>query len=636
MGSVRKPRCIRLAFLLHRGSSVSLPRALDTLNLLILILVVAVGAQWVASRLHLPALLLLLGSGLSLGPIGWDILDLETTFHDDTLDAMVRLAVAVILFEGGLSLHLREARAVGTTLWRLILAGLVLGFSLVTVLAVTVGGLSLPVAATLGAILVVTGPTVIIPMLRSARISFRPAALLKWEGIVNDPLGALLAILVLQLTLLLEQPGSSVAFVVASFVGNAVLAGAIGAAMGWLLAYLLDGGAIREDLKSPVMLASVLGVFGVAEYLQHENGLLAVTAMGIALANSETSSLEDIRHFKEQVSTLLVGFLFVVLSAQLQPEAVEALLGPPLLLVALVLFVVRPLVVLAATAGSTLPWSERALVGWIAPRGIVAAAVAGAFESRLIENHPDAALLQPIVFGVIASTVMLHGLSIRPMARMLGLAGRAGNGILIVGASTWAVELARALARAGAFVVLADTRYRRVTLARQSGVEVHFGDVLSEETAMELPLERVSWLLAATADDSYNALVSVHYTHELGRQRVLQLTPVAAQGSVKGRDAAAHMSGVSPWGEQASYGAIARRFWQGSSFKVTQTSEQYAWEEVLTKNRGALFLFALHQDRIIVVSDDVAPPLGAKIVYLPGLPDGRTASAPAAAEAPPG
>lgn len=573
------------------------------------------GAQWLAARLHIPGLILLVLTGITLGPVS-GVLAPEELFGADLLQSLISLAVAIVLFEGGLSLHLREARHVGPALWRLIVGGLVLGFGLVMWLGVAVAGLELATAAVLGAILVVTGPTVIIPMLRGARIAFRPAALLKWEGIVNDPFGALLAILALQIAQITGDPETNVTTMVLLFALQAVGAGVLGAFVGWLLGRGLDGGFIREDLKSSVMLASVLSVYALAELMAHESGLLAVTTMGLVLANAHAASLEDIRHFKEQVSTLLVAFLFLVLSARLEPASLEALLGTPLLLIGLIVFVVRPVVVFASTAGAKLPWNERLLIGWIAPRGVVAAAVAGAFEPRLRDaGYADAHLLVPIVFGVILATVVLHGLSIRPIARRLDLAVKPGNGILVVGASTWAVALAQALARADAFVAMADTRYRRVTRARQEGLEVHFGDVLSDETALEFPFERISWLLAATADDSYNALVCVNFAREFGRDRVMQLTPQQNMGSAKGKEIKAHMTGNTPWGDAGVYQTIAERFWQGATFKVTQISEQFSWEQLQTQNPDAHFLFYVHQKKLGVITEGTEPPEGAKVVF---------------------
>ena len=228
---------------------------METLYLLVLTIAAGVGAQWLAARLHVPGLLLLLMTGIALGPVT-GLLRPQDVFGD-LLEPLLRLAVAVVLFEGGLSLHLREARHVGPTLWRLIVSGLVLGFALVTLFAIAIGGLEPATAAVLGAILVVTGPTVIIPMLRGARIAFRPAALLKWEGIVNDPFGAMLAILAFQVVTLSDYTDSvGLASVVLEFVGWAILAGLVGIVIGWLLGKGLESGHIAEDLKSPVILAS--------------------------------------------------------------------------------------------------------------------------------------------------------------------------------------------------------------------------------------------------------------------------------------------------------------------------------------------------------------------------------------------
>jgi len=337
-----------------------------------------------------------------------------------------------------------------------------------------------------------------------------------------------------------------------------------------------------------------------------------------------------VRHFKEQISTLLVSFLFIVLSARLEPGSLTLLLGEtespwvsPLSLIAIIIFLLRPAVVLVASLGSKLPWTERALIGWIAPRGVVAAAVAGAFQPRLIEaGYQDAEILTPLVFGVIVATVILHGLSMRPLARKLGLSSRDGNGILLVGAPVWGVGLGQALSKAGAFVIVADTRYRRVSQARREGLEVYFGDVLSSEASLELPLERVSWLLALTDDDAYNSLVCTNFARELERQHVLQLSPVGL-GTRKETDH--HMMGQTPWGEPGSYMEITSRFWQDASFKVTTISESYGWQELKQSNPGALFLFSVEQDRIYTMDGKREPAAGAKVIYMTAAPNSRAA-----------
>lgn len=581
------------------------------LQIFALVVVVGVAMQWLGRRLRLPAILLLLLAGLLLGP-ATSTLDPHHLLGD-LLEPIIQLAVAIVLFEGALSLNLREARRVGPVLWRLILSGLVLGFAGISLVAIGIGGLSWPTATTLGAILVVTGPTVILPMLRGARIAWRPATLLKWEGIVNDPFGALLAFAVLQVAVLDGQEigsGSTLVLLLGSAM-RSVLATLLGIAAGWFLGKRLDAGTCPEDLKSPVILAAVFAVFVGGELLQKENGLLAVTAMGLVMANVENASLHGIRHFKEQITTLLVAVLFVLLAANLELEALRALWGAPLWVVLAILFVVRPLTAWVATIRSGLPWQERVLLGWIAPRGVVAAAVAGAFQPRLLETgHQDANLLVPIVFGVIALSVVLHGLSLRPLARWLGLAARSSNGVLLVGASRWASDLARALVRAGAFVVLADSRYALVAQARIEGLEVHFGDVLSEETELELPMERISRVLAGTDDDAYNSLVCMHFATDLGRQATLQLVPADER-----KESRPHMLGRQPWPD-ATYPEITRRYWQDQRFKITALTETFGWQQLQEQNQQGLFLFYMVEKDLRVLEADSKPPAGAKVIYM--------------------
>lgn len=585
---------------------------------MILVGIVAAGvaAQWLATWLRFPALLLLLLTGLLIGPVARELslpfaIDPRLLFGD-LMKPLVRLSVAVVLFEGGMTLRFGEARRHGRELRRLILSGLFVGFGATTLAGVYIGDLSWATAATLGAILVVTGPTVILPMLRTARIALRPATLLKWEGIINDPFGAILALFVVEIAIQFGGAGPvSVGSVIWTFAWTGAVAGIIGYLAARGLGKALDEGWIAESLKSPVLLASVLVVFAVCEQLHHETGLLAVTVMGLVFANIENHSVEDIRHFKEQITTLLVSTLFIVLAADLRAGTIDELVGRRLVLIGAILFVIRPLVATVALAGSEIPWKERLFLGWIGPRGVVAAAVAATFGPDLAAaGFEDGPLLVPLVFGVILSTVLLHGLSIRPLARRLGLAAKEGNGILIVGASTWVIALAQALVRAGAHVVIADTRYRHVSKARQEGIEVHFGDVMSEEATMELPMERVSWVFGATEDESYNALTCLRFARELGREAVIQLTPATLDGAKAG------MSGRAPWGEAGTFRAITSRFWKGNAFKVTHLSDEFTFEAFREKNADAVPLFYVLDERLRLATDDSEPPAGSQLVYL--------------------
>ncbi len=576
-----------------------------------LLLGAGIAAQWIASWLRLPALLLLLATGILLGPVTGVIVPQE--LFGDALRPLVSLAVAVVLFEGGLSLQFEEARRAGPTLWRLIVSGLVLGTALTTAVGVWIAGLSFGTALVFGSVMVVTGPTVILPMLRTARLARRPATLLKWEGIVNDPLGVLLAFFAIQaLGLFAPDSGGFFALLI-PFIGATIAAVTIGWLAGILLGLALSKHLIAEHLRSPVILASVLAVHTSSELIRHESGVMAVTVCGIVLANSKIAEIHDVRHFKEQITTLLVSLLFIVLSANLELETLHALTGRPLLLVLAVIFLIRPILVGVATFRSGLPGNERALVSWIAPRGVVAAAMAGALVPELEHlGYADANLLVPLVFGVIIATVVMHGLSIRPVARKLGLAAGDNSGILVAGASRWALSLAQALAKTGVYVILADNRYRKVTRARQAGLDVHYGDILEEEAVYEFPMERISWVFAAGDDDSYNSLVCMHFMKELGREKTLQVTPSDTEGKAGNHG----MRGRSPWGTAGSYEAITGRFWRGGEFKVTQVTEEFSLEQLREDNTESLFLFYEHEGSLHMLSPDAKAPTGAKIVYM--------------------
>ncbi len=584
------------------------------LGLLAVVVGTGLGVQWLAARLRIPALVPLLVSGIVLGPLLGIVRPAEQL--GAAQGPLVSAAVALVLFEGGLSLRFREARMAGAALGRLILAGLLVGSILVGLLAWMVVGLDPATSAVLGAILVVTGPTVIQPLLRQARIAQRPATLLKWEGIVNDPLGAVLAVVVFQIATAAPTLAEGVSTLLPQLLLNALLALGVGTAAGVLMGLALRRGGIPDHLHSPVLLASVLVVHAGVEHLGEEGGLLAVTAMGLVLANEDDASIEEIRHFKEQISVLLVSILFVVLSASLRVDDLEALAGAPLLLVLAVMFVVRPAVIGFATVGTAVSWRERLLLTWVAPRGVVAAAVAGAFSLRLRDaGHEDARLLVPIVFGVILTTVILQGLTTAPLARRLGLSVRDGTGLLIVGASSWGLALGEALTRAGARVILADTRYNRVSRARRRGQQTWFGDVLGEDSDYDLPLEQLSWVLAATDDDSYNALVCVEFARDLGKERTVQLTPEIQERDR--REAGSSTRGVTPWGAAGSYKALAAAFWARQQFKVTRLSEEYTLEDLMVRNPRAVLLFAVDDGRVAPLDPEIrSKPAGTRIVWL--------------------
>jgi len=550
----------------------------DLTLVLVLVATLGVASQWLAWRLKVPAIVVLLLTGAVAGPItGWinPSRDLGALFTP-----LVKVSVAVILFEGGLTLRLHELKEAAAGVRRLVLLGVPIAFVLGSAAAILIGGLSVPVGLVFGAIIVVTGPTVILPLLRHARLARRPASYLKWEGIVNDPIGALLAVLVFGAVV--GGHGASAGGFLKGILLTVAAASVLGAGGGFLLARAFQKGFVPEYLKAPVLLSSALVVYYAADLVQHEAGLAAATVLGLVLGNSRLASIDELRRLKEYVVILMVSTVFVLLTADLNTADLSRLNLRHALLLLTLLFVVRPLTVYLATIGAGVAPKERLLIAWIAPRGVVAAAVAASFAVPLAENgHEDARLLVPLMFAFITVTVFAHGLSIRALGRMLGLVAEKPNGLLIVGSTAFSVELARNLAEIELPVVMADSSWHRLRRARMAGITVHYGEVASESSEERLEMNQVGSLLAATGNDAYNALVCTTFAPELGRNNVYQL-PLAAAGEDDPRGLRYTLRGNIVFETDAVQDLLLRRHYQGWTIRKTLLTESYdaeAWQE---------------------------------------------------------
>jgi len=422
------------------------------------ILVLGIGAQWLAWRLRIPSILLLLGSGFVVGPgLGW--IDPDRVFGSLLLP-VVSLSVGLILFEGGLSLRFRELRKTWGSLVGLLTVGVLVTWGLSAVTAAQILGMPSSLALLSGAILVVTGPTVIGPLLRHIRPTGRVGPVAKWEGIVIDPIGATLAVLVYEgLDAIRRAEYGSATLNVLEGLGITLLAGGlVGAFCAGVLVFCLRRFWIPDYLQNPVALMLVVIALTAANALHHEAGLLAVTVMGVILANQRVVPMDRISEFKESLTILLISALFILLSARVRVEDLTALGWRGLVFALVMLLMVRPLAVWAATIGSQLTRAERLFLAWFAPRGIVAASVASVFALRLGDSG---AVLVPATFLVIVATVAVYGLTAGPLARRLGLTPGDPQGLLIAGANGFARALASVLQREGFRVVLVDTRSSR-------------------------------------------------------------------------------------------------------------------------------------------------------------------------------
>jgi NhaP-type Na+/H+ or K+/H+ antiporter len=486
-------------------------------------------AQWLGWRFRLPSILALLCFGLVIGPgFGWVK---PSLILGQVMGPAIGMAVAIIVFEGGLNLNLRELRSAGSGVMRLIFLALPLNWALGAVAGHYVGGLSWSVSVLFGSILVVTGPTVIMPLLRQAKLEPRAGAFLKWEAIVNDPIGATLTLLILSLLIALRTRGQDLGSM-SGLAGRAMfgvfVAGLLGLCLPFCLRYAFRRDLVPEYLKTPILLAGALGVYATGEAIQAETGLVGATLFGVVLANIDVTGLQELRRFKESLTVFLVSGLFILLTADIDPAVLRHVSWPIVLTTLAILFIGRPAAIGLATIGARMTWRERLLVGWIGPRGVVAAAVAGLAGEQLTQaGYRDGGLVLPMVFCVIAATVVLHGLSLAPLARLLKLASNAPAGMLIVGASPWTIGLAKALRQMGVPTMLVDPSFDALHPARLEGLTTSRVEILSAVGEHMIDMRDLEYLYAASDDDAYNALVCTRFAGEMGRERVHQPPPAA-------------------------------------------------------------------------------------------------------------
>lgn len=580
-----------------------------------------VGAQWLAWRTGWPGIALMLAAGIIAGPVTGLVRPAEV--FGPLLEPAVSIAVAVILFEGGLSLNFRELRKTEGAVMRLGLIGMPVGWVLGTLACYYIAGLVWPVAILFAGILVVTGPTVVLPLLRQSNIAARPRAILKWEAIVNDPFGALFAVITYEY-LRRSGDGASLAGVTASILFAAIVAGVIGFAMAWAIKWAFPRGHVPEHLKAPVLFVAVIVTFVLSNLIQHETGLVAVTVMGVALANMKLSSLRDVHPFKENVTVLLISGVFVLLSASLDLDVARRFEWRFLAFLIALLFLVRPATVLVSLAFSKVPWRERILIAWIAPRGIVAVAMSGLFALRLgALGYGDGGILVTLSFGVVVATIVAHGFSIRWVARRLGVTATGQRGLLIVGATPWSLALARHLQQLEVAVTISDANWRALTGARQHGLSTFHGEILAETSEEHLDMGRFQALAAATPNEAYNALVCSEFAPEIGRDAVYQLGGGGGNSAPDDRGLSEALRGRSLFASGVGIDEIEARAAAGWTFRKTRISEQFDFaaaraalpaeaDLLLVLRPGGQLRFFTHATRPVPVAGDVivsyAPP----------------------------
>jgi len=542
---------------------------------LVSIIVLGIAAQWVAWRLRLPSILMLLLVGLIVGPLT-GLLKPDDMFGE-LLFPGVSVAVAVILFEGGLALKFAELSGrTGHAIRNLVSIGALVTWVLSAAAAYYILGFDLGLSIQLGAILVVTGPTVIGPLLRYIRPTAKVASILRWEGILIDPIGATLAVLVFEVIHTVDVV-EDVSIVLQGIIFTIAFGGTLGYLGAQVIIQFLRRRWVPDHLDSPITLMMVVAVFTLSNLVQEESGLLAVTIMGIVLANQRQVVLRHIVEFKENLIVLLISSLFIILAARVPGDSLRSLGAESLIFLVVLIVIVRPAAVFLSMIGSGVSFREKLLISWIAPRGIVAAAVTSVFSLRLIEaGHEGAEQLVPIVFGIIVGTTAIYGLTALPLARRLKLTQENPQGVLIIGAHAWARAIGQALQKAGFRVQLIDTNFGSVTEARLMGLPAYFGNALIDEVQYDISLANIGRSLSLTPNDEINTLASIHYAEIFNHDETYQL---ALSDGKQPNGLVKELQGHLLFQTNATFAYMEDRFNAGAEIKATKLTPAYTYQD---------------------------------------------------------
>lgn len=601
---------------------------MDFLLYLALVPTLGFAAQWIAWRTSLPGILLLLLFGVLLGQL---IVQPSDLFEQLTGDAaaepkllfpIVSLAVAVIMFEGGLTLKLGELREAGSAAFRLCTAGAAITFVGAAVAAHYVLGFEWRLSWLLGAVLVVTGPTVIGPLLRQVRPSRRVSNTLKWEGIVIDPIGAILAVLVFDQLMVAEDASALHAM---TMLGKTILVGGgLGIAGGYALSIALRRFWVPDNLHGVAALSVGLMLFALSNHFAHESGLITVTIMGIWLTNQHNLDIEHIIEFKEHLRTLLIGCLFIVLGSRVNLDDIAAIGIPGVLFVLALILVVRPLSVFGSMIGSSLNFREQSFVAGLAPRGIVAAAVSSVFALELehgthAANIPGADQLATVTFFVIVGTVAVYGVAANPLAKWLNLADEKSNGVLIAGADAWVRDFAAELKGAGLPILLVDTNYNKVAQAKIGGLNAVCANILNEHVREELDLAGIGQMMAMTQNDEVNSLAVRECRTMFDRAQLYQLSFDTANLHAR-RGLTKNLMGRALFADDLTFSQMKDLHSVGARFKATTLSEEFTYEDYLERYQGGTNLLCVLDENnslsVNTVGDPLAPVAGQTIISL--------------------
>ncbi|WP_299715942.1 sodium:proton antiporter [uncultured Tenacibaculum sp.] len=583
------------------------------------IIILGILAQWFAWKLKIPAILPLILIGLLVGPVAAEYFNegskwiepiwngKKGLFPGQGLFYFVSLAISIILFEGGLTLKKSEIRNVGPVITKLITLGSVVTFFGAGIFAKYIFDLSWEMALLFSSLIIVTGPTVISPILRNIPLKKDVAAVLKWEGILIDPIGALVAVLVFEFISVGGDSGFTQTALIEFF--KIVL---FGTTLGFIFAkgliFIVNRKFVPHYLLNVVSLSMVLLVFVLSDLLAHESGLLAVVVMGMVIANSKLKSFDELLYFKESLTVLLISILFILLAANMNMSELMLIFNwKTVVLFALVVFIVRPLAVFLSTHKSTLQLNEKIFISWVGPRGIVAAGIASLFGTKLMkQNVPGAEYITPLVFMIVLGTVLLNATTARMLAKMIGVFLKKSEAIVFVGASRSARLIADYLKQNNRRVILLDSNKDYVNDAKEMGIEAFNIDIYNDNLDDNVELNDVGYLIAMTGSDVINKYALERFSDiygEMGAYRLATSREVASK-QLENTDVL-----FTAKDDFINVTETVRDFPQVNELKVSSPEDFTAKVEVMNERDNSIPLF-LKSDKTIkilaeVISQDI-------------------------------
>ncbi len=578
------------------------------------IIILGILAQWFAWKLKIPAILPLILIGLLVGPVAAEYFNegskwiepiwngKKGLFPGEGLFYFVSLAISIILFEGGLTLKKSEIRNVGPVITKLITLGSVVTFFGAGIFAKYIFDLSWEMALLFSSLIIVTGPTVISPILRNIPLKKDVAAVLKWEGILIDPIGALVAVLVFEFISVGGDSGFTQTALIEFF--KIVL---FGTTLGFIFAkgliFIVNRKFVPHYLLNVVSLSMVLLVFVLSDLLAHESGLLAVVVMGMVIANSKLKSFDELLYFKESLTVLLISILFILLAANMNMSELMLIFNwKTVVLFALVVFIVRPLAVFLSTHKSTLQLNEKIFISWVGPRGIVAAGIASLFGTKLMkQNVPGAEYITPLVFMIVLGTVLLNATTARMLAKMIGVFLKKSEAIVFVGASRSARLIADYLKQNNRRVILLDSNKDYVNDAKEMGIEAFNIDIYNDNLDDNVELNDVGYLIAMTGSDVINKYALERFSDiygEMGAYRLATSREVASK-QLENTDVL-----FTAKDDFINVTETVRDFPQVNELKVSSPEDFTAKVEVMNERDNSIPLF-LKSDKTIKILAEV-------------------------------